>query len=345
MPARRARVAGALLLAAAVPAVAGVARAADPEARAAATASCARAEEAAKALHFAEALAAYQAAIAADPSAPCASVARARAADLAVHAEGGFVPLARVEALRRDPRKSKDRAEVEALARDLEAFPEGRVRAEARLLVAEAWWHALGEPERAIAALETTAADAAGDKLTRGLALSELWSLRRQRGEVREALAVMERDPTLAPALLALVRRAAVREHLRTGAIGVLGLLGAIGAASLARLAARARDVRDVPAQVLRPLAVAFALYLGGAGAVLVRVHGGGDARPFLWLGLGVLAILVVARALRLAVTSRGGRGAAARAAWALACVAGVLAAAFLAVERTDATYLEGLGL
>ncbi len=220
---RGARAAGALVGAAAVfgacavSLVCGAARA-EGEGRAAAATGCARGEEAAKGLRFAEALEAYRAAIAADPSAPCASMARNRADDLAVHAEGGFVPLARVEALRRDRRKAVDRAEIEALTRDLEAFPDGRVRAEARLLVAEAWWHALGDPARAITAFEGAVGDPSGDKLTRALALAQLWTLRRDRGEVREALAEVERDPDLSPKLTELVRKAARREWLRANA-------------------------------------------------------------------------------------------------------------------------------
>jgi hypothetical protein len=237
-----------------------------------------------------------------------------------------------------------DRAKIEALARDVEAFPGGRVRAEARLFLAEAWQR-IDEPERALAALAAAVEDPTADRLTRALALSELWALRRQRGEIGAALAEVDRDPDLSPAITKAVRRAARRERLRVAASVVLAALGAIGAASIARLMMQARDVRDLPRQIARPGAVAFALYLGGAGAILVHQRGG-DARPFLWLGLGVLALLVIARAFTRAFI-RGGalRAGAARAAWAAACIAGVIAAAFLAVERTEVSYLEGLGL
>src|SRR6185369_9587585 len=108
---------------------------------------------------------------------------------------------------------------------------------------------------------------------------------------------------------------------------------------SLALLGRRARDVRDLPGQVVRPLSVASSLYLGGAGAILVKLHGGGDARPFVLFGAGVLALDVIARAFLLAW---GRTAAVLRAGWALCCVAGVVAAAFLAVERVDPSYLEG---
>jgi tetratricopeptide (TPR) repeat protein len=335
-----ARRAAAALLAAGL-LLAGAAQAGDTAARAAAEASFARAEAAAKARHFAEAVAAYRAAIEADPSAPVAAPARARIEDLEAHAEGGFAPLARLDEVRRDPQKAGDRAAIEALTRDAEAFPPGRVRAEARVFVAEAWWHKLGDPVRAVTALEAAVSDPSGDRLTRSLALAELASLRRERGEIGAALRMAERDPTLSPSLLAQLRRLVRRERLRLGAEVVLAALVLVGAASIARLAMKARDVRDLPSQLVRPIGVAFALYLGGAGAVLVRVHGDADARPFVWLGLAVLALDVIARAFRLAA----GRRALVRAVWAAACVAGVAAAAFLAVLWTSVDYLDGIGL
>jgi hypothetical protein len=316
--------------------------AAPPATRAEATASFERAELASRERRFAEALAAYREATVIDPSAPFAPVARARAADLEAHAEGGFAPLARLEELRRDPARSRDRAAIEALERDAEGFPEGRVRSEARLLVAEAWSHRLGDPGRALAPLGAVIADPSADRLTRALALAELCGIHRARGELAEALAAVERDPGLSPALRAEIVRAVRREKLRWIALGVLGALAVVGAGSLALLARRSRDVRDLPGQVVRPLSVASSLYLGGAGAILVKLHGGGDARPFVLFGAGVLALDVIARAFLLAW---GRTTAALRAGWALCCVAGVVAAAFLAALRVDPSYLEGLGL
>lgn len=335
-----ARALAALLVAGTI-ACSGAALAADPVARAAAEARFAEAEEAARARRFADALAAYRAVLAADPSAPAAGPARARAADLEAHAEGGFAPLARLEEVRRDPQRGADRATIEALARDAEAFPPGRVRAEARIFVALAWWRRLGEPARAIAPLEAAVRDPSGDRLTRSLALTEFANLQRDRGDLRAALRVAEAEPDLSPTTTATLRKLVRRDTLRASAAALLAAIAIVGLGSIARLAARARDVRDLPALIVRPLAVAFALYLGGAGALLVHLHGDADARPFVWFGLGVLALDVIARAFRLAA----GRRASVRAVWAAACVAGVVAAAFLAVERTSADYLEGIGL
>jgi hypothetical protein len=316
--------------------------AADPGPREIAEASCARAEQARRELKFADALAAYHAALVADPSAPCASAARARAEDLEAHAEGDFAPLAIVEAVRRNPEKLQDRSTLEGFEQAVAAFPPGRVRGEGRLLAAHAWQHRLKDADRAIAAYHAIMSDPSGDRLTRAVALGELWSLRKHRGEIREAAADVARDPALSPAVTKAVRRALARLQMRNAATVVLGALGAVFVGSIAALMRNARDVRDVPGRLIRPFEVAFALYLGGASALLVRVHGDGDTRPFLIFGLCLLALVAGARAFALASAARSPL---ARASWALCCAAGVVAVAFLALERTDPSYLEGLGL
>lgn len=313
----------------------------DPAARAEAEASFTRAEQAARERRFADALAAYRAVIAADPSAPAAQPARARIDDLEGHAEGGFAPLARLEEVRRDPQRGRDRGAIEALARDVEAFPPGRVRAEGRVFVAVAWWRRLGDPARAIAPFEAAVLDRSGDRLTRALALSELSALRRERGEVRAALRLTDREPDLSPSLRAELGRLVRRETIHTASLVALGAIVAAGLGAMGWLAIRARDVRDLPSRLVRPTGLGLALYLGGAGALIVRVHGDADVRPFLWMGIALFALDVIARAFRLAA----GRRAIVRAVWASACVAGVLAAAFLAVERASVDYLEGIGL
>jgi tetratricopeptide (TPR) repeat protein len=340
-PPRRRRAASVLALALVAVLSSAPARA-EPSARAAAQQSFDRAERAFQAQRFAEALAAYREAAAADPSARFALTARARAADLEAHAEGGFAPLARLSTVRRDPTTSNDRAAIEALAQDVAAFPPGRVRGEAALVLADAWWHHLNEPRRAVAPLEAAVADVAGDPLTRGFALSELARLHRDLGELDAALALVERFPDLAPATTKEVRTLVRRARLRGASTAVLLALGVLGLASAIRAAPRVGGLRELPRAVVPPFAVAFSLYLGGAAAVLVRLRGDGDTRPFVWLGLGVLAVLAVARAWRL---GWGAGGPSARAARALLCAAGVIAVAFLAVERTDASYLESLGL
>jgi tetratricopeptide (TPR) repeat protein len=319
----------------------GGGQAARAGARAAAQASYERAERAAKERRFAEALAAYREAATADPSAPFAPTARSRADHLAARGEGDFAPLARLEEVRRDPAKSSDRGVIEALVRDAAAFPEGRVRSEARLVAAEALWHRLGDPRRAAILLDEVLADKAADRLTQGLALAELVAIQRELGDLGAALAALDRHPDLAPGLRTEVRRLSRRVTLRYVSIAALAALAGVGALSAVR-AARSTSLDALRRRLVSPLSIALALYIGGAAAVLVRLHGGGDARPFLWLGLGVLGVVFAARAWRLGSSDRRPS---ARAARAFACAAGVLAAAFLALERTDAGYLESFGL
>ncbi len=301
-----------------------------------------RAERASHDRRYAEAVADYDAALAADPSAPFATVARARVADLREHAEGGYAPLARLDEVRRDPRRGRDRASVEALASDLAAFPPGRVRSEARLVVAEAFWHELGDPRRAAAALGEILDDPSADRLIQALALTELVAVDKELGDVAGALDAARRHPDLAPRLAADLARVARRGPLRAAASALALGLVLVGAASFARASIRAGDPRPVASAVVRPLAVAFALYLGGAAAVIVHLHGGEDARPFLLLGLAVLAVDVVARAWRLAARDER---ALARGLRAARCAAGVVAIAFLILERTAAGSLDALGL
>ncbi len=341
IPARRSAVvalAGALLLG-----WGGEVRAAEPgDVRAQAEQRFASAEKAASELHFAEALDAYREAVAADPSAPFVQVARARISYLEAHAEGGFAPLRRLESVRRDPAKSGDRAEIEALARDIPSFPQGRVRTEAELVVAEAYWHRFDEPRRAIAPLERVIETDSADRMTRSLAMSEAVALHRQLDELDDAYALVERFPDLAPGTRAEVLKLVRRGKLRSIALVVLGLFVLIGLGSIVRAARRLGSIRDLPRRAVRPLAVAFSLYVGGAAAILVRIYGDGDPLPFVWLGFGVLGVDVIARVWRI---GSGDRRAIARVGRALFCAVSVIAAAFLAVERTNAGYLESFGL
>lgn len=312
---------------------------ADPKAKA--RAAYEQAERAAAGLDFSAALAGYEASLSIDPSGPLARIARARANDLSAHAEGRFAPLARLEAVRRKP--SPDRAEIDALARDAEGFPPGRVRAEARLVVAEALWHRFEDKPAAARTLDAAVSDDSADKLTRSLALHELVALERERGDLSAAHHAVRRFPDLAPALSAEVSRLVRRVFLARLSAVILALSAAIGLASLVKLMRREPgDPERIIRRVVKASSVAFALYLGGAAAILVRYHGDGDVRPFLWLGLGVLGVSIVAHAWRLG--SRDDR-AFARIGRALFCGLGVLAVAFLSLERANAGYLESFGL
>jgi hypothetical protein len=313
----------------------------DPDAAKRARAAYEQAEAAARALQFAEALAAYRVALETDPRASFATVARAKVADLEAHAEGGFVPLARVERVRSDPAKLGDRDEIESLERDLEAFPPGRVRGDARLVVAESWWHRLGEPRRAIRPLERTLADPDSDRLTRALALTELVAVERQLGEIAAAQEVAARYVDLAPRLAADLRRDLRRARIHVIARIIVVAFLLLGLVAVARLVRR-DGARRAARVLVRPVALVLSLYLGTFAWILIEVRGDGDSRPFLWLALTVLVVDICARAWssstrRSSGTARFARGA--------TCATVVVATAFLIVERADASYLGTIGL
>ena len=299
------------------------------------------AERAASQMRFVEALEAYERAITLAPSAPYVRIARARVADLRAHAEGNFVPLARLEAVRRNPMASRE--DIDALARDAEQFPPGRVHSETQLVIAEAYWHRFGAPDLATRALESVLSDPRADRLTRTLALGQLVALERERDRLDAAARIVARYPDLSPSLRSEIERLVRRVWLGRIAMSIVGAVLLIGAVAVLRaIVGHRRDADVVLRDVVRPTSVAFALYIGGAAAFLVRIHGEGDVRPFLWLGFGVLAIDVAARSWRLGfVDERNG----ARMGRAFTCGAAVVALAFLALQYADAAYLETLGL
>jgi hypothetical protein len=319
----------------------GIARADDaPERRAAAADAFARAERSAAELRFADALAAYREVLAVDPSAPFASVSRARERDLLAHAEGGFAPLARLEAVRRAPAALADRSAIDALARDAAGFPPGPVRGEARLVVGEAL-RRMNDARAAEGALRLAVSDDAADPLTKSLALSDLVAVLRERGDLKTALAELDEHPALLPTLRADIARLVRRERIREAAFAVLGAIVLAAIVALARRLRRLPDPRALAGELVRPLPIAAALYLGGVGAAIAALRGDGDPRPFLVLGAGIAAVVLAARALALGGSDRP----APRILRGVACFAAVLAVAFLAVERTEAGYLSSFGL
>lgn len=288
-------------------------------------------------LRFADALEHYQASLAHLPSNRYAQRADARASYLRSHAEGDFVPLTRLEQIRRDPGATSDAAAMERLARDAETFPKGAVRNEARMVVAEAYFSRLGRPADARVPLAAILAEDDGDLLLRQQAAQRLVDLDLADGRFAEAKSAAAHVAKEQPALLARVRRLERRHWMHFAAIALVGIFALLAAAGTAR--GRKRLGGEVRAFL--PWAVAFAVYVGATGALLASSFEQGNALPFLAFAASLVPLVLLSRGWG----AVGAQTPPARAGRATMSVLAVLAAAFLLLERIDARYLESFGL
>jgi len=269
--------------------------------------------------------------------------AKDRADWLRARSEGNFGPLARLERVQRDPSAGADPAAISALANDLESFPPGLVRVEARMLVAEAWLTRLHRPDDAIGELRAVTSDPKADPLTLRLAERELVDALVATGRLDDAAAeAQSHSARLDPRFVRQVGRLIVRREVRYASWAVLGVFALFAAVALWRAGARgALDTARAELRKLAPVAIPFVAFLAVGGGVLASKYESGNASPFVWLGAVVLPLLLVARAWA-AVGAQTGR---ARAARAVLCGGAVVAAAFTLLDKLDPQYLSGFGL
>jgi len=300
------------------------------------------AEQEEKDLSLAAALHDYEASVAADPSNRWVLRANARARWLRERSEGDFAPLVRLERVRRDPTAQRDARAVEALAHDLEAFPPGEVRVEARMFVAESYLTLLGRPidgERELdALLDEPGVKTKGDAAIRAQAASRLVDIAMARGDVAAGKRAAARAGSGSAQLGARVAQWARRRLLERASVAVLAIFVLAGGAAAGR---RLRGARVTALGAFVAKAALICVYLATFAAVLAGSYEGGHTMPFVMLPLAVLPIAVVARAWALAGASSKG----ARALRAVFGVVAVAAAAFLVLDRIDVRYLESFGL
>lgn len=288
-------------------------------------------------LHFALALEHYEACLAHLPSNRYAQRADARASYLRTHSEGDFMPLTRLEQIRRDPKVTGDAAAMERLARDAEAFPKGAVRNEARMVVAEAYFSRLGRPDDAHAPLAAILAEDDGDPLLRQQAAQRLVDLDLPAGRFAEAKSAATRVAKERPALLARVRRLERRHWVHFAAIGAVAVFALLAVAGILR----GRKHLGGEVRAFLPWALAFAAYTGAMGAMLASSYEQGNALPFVAFAVSLVPLALLSRGWG----ASGASTPTARAGRATMSVVAVLAAAFLLLERIDARYLESFGL
>ncbi len=249
--------------------------------------------------------------------------------------DGGVAGFASaLSALRDDPRRASDRAEVDALSFAADRMPPSETRAEADLFLGELYVERFHDPARAVHHLER--AEAGPDEATRATARRSLVGALVLAGRESDAAAAARAsgdDALLARALRA-VRR--TRIHLASSA-ALVGFVVLAATSVVRRRRALARG------QLMRfGRATAFVgAWIAIFGALLAHTRDDGDARPFVLFGLALVPLACAARAWGLV----GARTPFARAGRAALAGGAVLGSAFLLVEAIAPRLLEGLGL
>ena len=291
------------------------------------------------ALDFPGAVTHYDASAKRLPSGRYAPRAIRRASELRGHAEGGFAPLVELERVRRSATLSSDAVAIDSLVKDAASFPPGKVRVDARILAAEAYAGRLGRKDEALPLLQLVAADPMAETLTARAAAAELLQAYIAKKDFAHALAVTDAyprllEPTARRDLVRVIRR----RPLRIAAWVDLGVLFAFALFSFAR-PGRARVLHAT--FELAPMALLFALLASGVGGLLASRYEQTSPYPFTAMLPAMFVISLLARAWSAAGSPRRE----ARALRAVVSFVGVLAAAFLLLDRMDPAYLAGFGL
>lgn len=250
---------------------------------------------------------------------------------------------ARLEQIRNDPALSDDPVVLEGLAVQASASRATSVRAEARLVVAEAWLARLHRKNDALGMLRLVADDPAADSLTARLAEREILDTLVGAGHILAAASELRAHESQVDARFAKrVRKLERRVWLRTTAVGEIVVFALLVTLALVR-AKRRRALAPAFAALrsFAPAAASFAAFVGVVGGLLASQFEAGSAAPFLLLGAAALPLLLLARAW----SAVGAAAAPARVGRGIVCAASALAAAFVLLEHWSPVYLEGFGL
>ncbi|MBL8605492.1 MAG: hypothetical protein JNK72_26410 [Myxococcales bacterium] len=289
-----------------------------------------------EAMAFGAALDGYRRFVALDPSSRWASRAIARIEDLEAHAEGDFAPLRALERVRRDPALARDLDAIRRLDAESARFAPGRVRAEARYLVAEAYLERLARPDDAVRVYLALARDGATPPHLRDLAADRLVTARQRSGDETQAAREVE-GLDVDEAVRANARVLARRRALLRASVALLVAL-ALSAAAAGVKIFRGRLKKSLVAQLARVTPLAQLGLLTAGGGLLAWRTDDHDPWPFLTLGLGTIGVYLAAVTLKTA-------GLLPRALRAAFCALAVLAVAYLAMFLHDPQMLEGVSL
>jgi hypothetical protein len=185
-----------------------------------------------------------RASVAAAPASRWARSASARVSWLEERSEEHFVPFSRLMRAWRDPSLTVDASALEAFAQEVDRFPAGTVRGEARMFVAETWLTHFRRPDRAEAELRQVIADPAANAQSRRFAVRDLAGTLLEQDRLDEAAGAARAHPSdVEPSFLARLGRLLRRRSLARAADGVL----AVGAAAIVGAWIAAHCVRPSP--------------------------------------------------------------------------------------------------
>ena len=250
---------------------------------------------------------------------------------------------ARLSEVRNDPDLSNDGTALEDLAAQANAARATPVRAEARMVVAEAWLRRLHRIDDGLEMLRRVADDPAADALTASLAERDILDTLIAKGHIAAAAReVRAHESQVDWRFAKQVRKLERRLWLRAAALGELTLFAALVALAFVRSKRIHRLATTFDAlRGFAPAAVAFSAFLGIGGGLLASQFEAGNGFPFFLLGAAVAPLLLLGRAW----SAIGAAGAAARVGRGLVCATSTLAAAFVLLEFCSPMYLEGFGL
>ncbi len=277
----------------------------------------------------ADAVALWRAARSAGPTSRLARRAEVRVAWLEARSEGGYAPLASLMRMQAFRPGLLDRARLEAFERELATFPPGRVRREARAVVAQAWLERLRDPARAADAYEAWLREPGLAPDERHLATAGLAQARASAGDVRAGIATLERGGYGGRTEALELRRLARRQ------VGDLVALATVCVFALLAVVLGGRGVSRAPVirRALAPARVVTAVALLVVPGALAYAYDPVTLDTFALLAAGGLAVVLLASISAAALQERG----APRARIATLAVAAVLAAlavGYLALGR-----------
>ncbi|MFO0564095.1 MAG: hypothetical protein U0263_00455 [Polyangiaceae bacterium] len=300
------------------------ARAAEPEAQ---SALLDRAERAERELALSAAVELYAQAEQADAESRLARRARSRIEYLGARSEGGFAPLGE---LLRAQRSADDPAALAHFEAKVSGFPGGRVRREARALIADAYLR-LDRPIDAVRAHRAWLAEPNLDEADWRRATTGLARARARLGDLTGSLEVLRARGLGAGEEATYVELSLVRRWARplSATIVTAFVLGVL------RLALRRRP-RKLLSRALSPARLLAASWVMGIPAVLAFLH-----RPETWRAMSafVPGALAVAAAASLAGTCLSPGERRLRLALAAAAIAAQVGVAYFAFDSSGALF------